>query len=130
MTKFSLFSLGILLGGAAVYALMNLGNILDEGISQTYRCDQLAREDDARRSAEKIIQQFLHGKTLTDLETVTNAAGLQVQKFNKQNHITIVVGHSPKTAALSLEAAKDGSMSLRSIPGSIACENLEVNAHQ
>ncbi|MBE1292546.1 MAG: hypothetical protein GJ677_08660 [Rhodobacteraceae bacterium] len=129
MTKFSLISVGVLIGAAATYALTSLGDILDEGISRTYGCDQMAREDDARRSAEKIIQQFLIGKPLTDLEAITAAAGLQMQKYDKFDYIEIVVGHSPGTAALNFEAARDGKLSTRSIPGSIPCKTLEGDGH-
>lgn len=127
MSKFALLSLGILIGGAAIYSLMSLYDFLDEGTFRTYRCDQLAREDDARRSAEKIIQQFLLDKPLTELEAITNAAGLQMQRFDKLDHIAIVVGHGPGTAALNLEATMDGNISVLSIPGSISCETLEFD---
>jgi len=104
--------------------------MLDEGISRTYGCDQMAREDDARRSAEKIIQQLLIGKTLSDLEAITIAAGLQMQKYDKFDYIEIVVGHSPGTAALNFEATKGGNVFVRSIPGSIACKTLEGDVRQ
>lgn len=126
MSKLSSLSVGILLGGAAVYALMSFYDFLDEGISRTYRCDQLAREDDARRSAEKIIQQFLLDKTLTDLEAITSSAGLQMQRFDKLDHIAILAGHGAGTAALYLQATMDGNFSVLSIPGSISCEALEA----
>jgi len=89
----------------------------------------MARKDDARKSAQKIIQQFLIGKTLSDLEAITAAAGLQMQKYDKSDYIEIVVGHSPRTAALNFEAAKDGKLFTSSIPGSIPCKTLEGDVH-
>ena len=125
MSKFYTLIVGMFIGGAAIHFFISFNEILDDGIARTYRCDQLDREDDARRSAEKIIQHILIDRALADLEAVTSAAGLKMQRYDKLDHVEIVVGHSVETAALYFEATLDGKISAVSVPGSIPCKNLE-----
>lgn len=125
MTKSFLVSVGIFIGAGAMFAVMGVYEKLDDGISRTYRCAQLALEYDARRSAEKIIQHFLVELTLADLEAVTSAAGLQTVRFDELDGIEIYVGRSTVTAAVYVEATLDGKISAVSVPGSVSCEILE-----
>ena len=125
MRRFILLSAGALLGSAASYALMSGYQALDDGISYTYRCDQLAREDDARTSAEKIIQHFLEGKSLADLKSVADAAGLQIEQFDKGNHTEIWIGHSPETAALNFDVVANRHISVLPLPGGPPCNHFD-----
>lgn len=122
MRGFWILSAGALIGAAMTFALMNARDALDDGISQTYRCDQLAREDDARRSAAKILQHLLRDRTLPDLKAIADATGLHMEQFDKGGHAEIVVGHAPGTAALTFEAPAGGDLSILALPGSAPCD--------
>lgn len=122
MRKISVFAIGIIVGAIASHFVMSITDILDEGVSQTYRCDQLAREEDARRSAEKIIQQFLVDKNLADLEIIANTAGLKMQHFEKLDKIEVVVGHRAETATLNFTVTYDGDITVGKIPGNTLCD--------
>ena len=130
MNKFFLLSFGAMFGAATTYFFTNAFEKLDEGISQTYRCDQLAREDDAKRSAEKIIEHFLGGRSSSDLEVIIKATGLQIEHFDKGGHTEFVVGHSPKTRALRFLATVGGNVSILPIPGSEPCHTIESDRSQ
>ena len=84
MRGFLIFAVGALLGTVTTYGLMTGYEVLDKGISQTYWCDQLAREDDARTSAAKIIRHFLKDKSISEFAALTKAAGLQMQSYDKE----------------------------------------------
>jgi len=116
-----LLSMGLVLGLTVSYVLTDLFNALDEGLTQTYRCDQLAREADALNSAREIIQQYLELETLADLETAISAAGLEMMLFDKGDHIVVVVGHEPATMALEFHISQTGEVDLHSFPGSRPC---------
>lgn len=122
MRGFWLLPAGALIGAALTYAVMTASGALDQGVAQTHRCDQLAREDDARRSAAKILEHLLRDRTLPDLRAIADAAGLHVDQFDKGDHAEIVVGHSPGTAALTFAVPAGGGISVRALPGSAPCD--------
>lgn len=121
MRGFWLLAAGVLIGAALACAAMAVRDALDHGISQTHRCDQLAREDDARRSAGKMLQHLLRDKTPADLTAIAGATGLHVERFDKGGHAEIVIGHGPATAALTFEAPAAGGLSIRALPGQAPC---------
>lgn len=116
------FSTGLLIGATTSFFLISGFAQLDKGISQTYRCDQLARETDALNSAGKIIQQLLEVATLSDLQDTISAAGLELNQFDKGDHTIVVVGHSSSTMALEFLVSEMGEIELHSFPGSASCD--------
>ncbi|MEE4013919.1 hypothetical protein V1T76_17770 [Roseibium sp. FZY0029] len=121
MRALGLMLAGVLLGGGITYVVTEGAEQLDKGISHTYRCDQLAREADALKSSEKLLQQFLRHKSLSELETMISASGLHRSNFEKGDHTVVVVGSSPQTTALEFEVSQTGEIELRPIPGSEPC---------
>ncbi|GAB2208814.1 hypothetical protein ROS1_56320 [Roseibium sp. ROS1] len=121
MRALGLVSAGVLLGGVIMYVLTEGADQLDRGISHTYRCDQLAREADALKSSEKLLEQFLRDKPLSDLEAMISASGLHRSDFEKGDNTVVVVGSGPQTRALEFEVSQTGEIALRPIPGSKPC---------
>ncbi|XHC09940.1 hypothetical protein ABWH98_20790 [Labrenzia sp. ac12] len=121
MRALGLVLAGVLLGGGITYLVTEGADQLDKGISHTYRCDQLAREADALKSSEKLLQQFLRDKSLSDLEAMISASGLDSSNFEKGDYTVVVVGSSPQTRALEFEVSQTGEIALRPIPGSKPC---------
>lgn len=122
MRGFFIFAIGALLGTVATYGLMTGYKVIDEGISQTYFCDQRAREVDARTSSAKIIQYFLKDRSISEFAALIKAAGLHMQNFDKRGYVAIVVGHSPQTRALEFVAPEGGDISILPLPGGKPCE--------
>ena len=121
MRALGLVSAGVLLGGVIMYVLTEGADQLDRGISHTYRCDQLAREADALKSTEKLLEQFLRDKSLSDLEAMISASGLHRSNFEKGDYTAVVVGSGPQTRALEFEVSQTGEIALRPILGSKPC---------
>ncbi len=121
MRALGLVSAGVLLGGVIMYVLTEEADQLDRGISHTYRCDQLAREADALKSSEKLLEQFLRDKSLSDLEAMISASGLHRSNFEKGDYTVVVVGSGPQSRALEFEVSQTGEIALRPIPGSKPC---------
>ncbi|MBO9460977.1 hypothetical protein [Labrenzia sp. R5_0] len=121
MRALGLVLAGVLLGGGITYLVTEGSDQLDKGISHTYRCDQLAREADALKSSEKLLQQFLRDKSLSDLEAMISASGLDSSNFEKGDYTVVVVGNSPQTMALEFEVSQTGEIALGPIPGSKPC---------
>lgn len=121
MRSFILLLVGALLGGAVTYAIDTLYTAIDNGISKTYRCVQLAREADARTSAEKILQHLLQDTDLSDLRTVADAVGLHFEHFDKGDRAVALIGRDPQTATLTFNVIADKDMTILPLPGSPPC---------
>ncbi len=107
-------------GAAAVWLAMTAFSALDDGISRTYRCDQIALEAAARAGAEGLIGQLLLGKGLPDLEAAARAAGLAVTQTDKGDHVEVGVGEQ---GALRFDVAASGALALLPMPGTAPCES-------
>lgn len=124
MRAFGLLFFGGMLGAALTYGFVKAGEVVDGAISYTYRCDQLAREADARHSAEAIIERFLSESESGKLEEVISETGLQMMRFDKSDHMIIVVGREQGTSALEFSMDDSGTIDLLPLPGSAACASI------
>ncbi len=121
---FGLLLVGGVLGAALTYGFFKASEVFDGAISYTYRCDQLAREADARHSAEAIIERFLSESDVGKLEELISETGLQMMRFDKSDHMIIVVGQEQGTSALKFSMDDNGTIDLLPLPGSAACASV------
>lgn len=121
MRSFILLLVGALLGSTMAYAIDTLYTTIDNGISKTYRCVQLAREADARTSAEKLLQHLLQDMNLSDLRAVADAVGLRFEQFDKWDMTVALIGRDPQTASLTFNMIKDKDIIIQPLPGIPPC---------
>ena len=122
MHAIGLLFVGAMFGATASVAFVTGYSALDSGVSQTYRCDQLGREADARQSAALIIQSLLATVGADEFEGVLKGAGLKSQQVAKRDHVIVIVGQTSRTAAMEFRISGEGKVDLLALPGSMACD--------
>lgn len=116
-----LVSAGVLAGGLAVHLAGQGLRGLDRAVAAGDRCDELARQADGRAAAVALLRAGLAGLTEAEVTARIGAAGLSHERYAQPDHIILVAGAGPTTAALQIVLRQGRVDTVLPLPGTAPC---------